>query len=181
MLRGAVARRYAQALYEIATKTQGLDALEEELKAVKAVMESEEGLRKILFHPQITASEKQKVIKNLFENRVSETTVNFLYLIVDRHREAYISDIVEEFINQANEARNIVDAEVISATELPAGQKESLAQVLNRLAGKEVSPKYSVDASLIGGLVVRIGDKVIDGSVKHKLESLKQRLMSKTS
>ncbi|MBM7853733.1 F-type H+-transporting ATPase subunit delta [Desulfohalotomaculum tongense] len=181
MLRGAVARRYAQALYEIAVANNGLDALEAELKAVNAVIEGEQGLQKILFHPQITTAEKKQVVSQLFEGRVSETTINFLYLIVDRHREAYLSDIVEEFINQANEARNRVDAEVISAKELTAEQKKSLAGVLNRLAGKEVSPEYKVDASLIGGLVVRIGDKVIDGSVKHKLESLKQSLMSKTS
>ncbi|MBO8138132.1 MAG: F0F1 ATP synthase subunit delta [Desulfotomaculum sp.] len=181
MLRGAVARRYAQALYEIAQEKQGLDALEKELKGVTAVIEGEKGLQKILFHPQITAAEKKDVLTQLFKDRVSETTMNFLYLIVDRHREMFITDIVEEFINLANEARNIIDAQVISARELTAGQKKSLADVLNRLAGKEVSPEYKVDPSLIGGVVVRIGDKVIDGSVKHKLESLKQRLMSKTS
>ncbi len=181
MLRGAVARRYAQALYEIAVDKKSLDALEEELKAVSAVVESERGLQQILFHPQITVSEKRQVLKELFEGRISETTLNFLYLLVDRHREAYLSGIVEEFIILANAARNMVDAKVISAKALSKAQKKELANVLNRLAGKEVNPEYAVDASLIGGLVVRIGDKVIDGSVKYKLEALKTRLMSKTS
>lgn len=181
MLRGAVARRYAQALYEIAVEKNALDAMEEELKSVSEVVRGEQVIQRILNHPQIAAVEKREVLKQLFEGRVSETTLNFLYLIIDRNREAYLSDIVVEYTHLANVARNMVDAEVVSARELDEAQKEELAKVLNRLAGKEVSPEYRVDASLIGGLLVRIGDKVIDGSVKHKLETLKQRLVSKSS
>ncbi len=181
MLVRAVAKRYAQALFELAQEKNALDKMEEELKAVSEIVKNERGLQRVLYHPQITVAEKHQIFKELFENRVSETTLNFLYLIVDRHREIYLSAIVDEFINLANAARNIVEAEVISAKELSADQKKELAKVLNRLAGKEVSPEYKVDASLIGGLVVRIGDKVIDGSVKYRLESLKARLMSKTS
>ncbi|WP_337999113.1 F0F1 ATP synthase subunit delta [Desulfofalx alkaliphila] len=176
-----MARRYAQALYEIAVDNNKLDAMEEELKGVSQVVESERGIQRILYHPQITAAEKREVLKQLFEGRVSETIMNFLYLLMDRQREAYLNDIVVEFIHLANAARNKVDAQVVSAVELSDGQKEQLAGVLNKLAGKEVSPEYKVDASLIGGLLVRIGDKVIDGSVKHKLESLRQRLMSQSS
>lgn len=181
MLGGAVASRYAQALYDIAVDKGALDAFEEELKGVVALLQEEQGIGKILNHPQVTIEDKKQLIKQLFEGRVSETTLNFLYLIVDRHREIYLNDIVVEFTRMANEARNMVDAEVISARELNDTYKAELAKVLSRLAGKEVSPEFRVDASLIGGLVVRIGDKVIDGSVKHKLETLKQRLMSKTS
>ncbi|MEG6617356.1 F0F1 ATP synthase subunit delta [Peptococcaceae bacterium 1198_IL3148] len=181
MLGGAVARRYAQALYEIAIDKGALDAAEQELKDVTALLNKEEGIEKILNHPQVTIDGKKQLITELFEGRVSETTLNFLYLIVDRHRETYLNDIVAEFTRLANEARNMVDAEVISAKELSEAHQGELAKVLSRLAGKEVSPEFRVDASIIGGLVVRIGDKVIDGSVKHKLETLKQRLMSKTS
>jgi len=139
MLGGAVARRYAQALYEIAVDKGALDAAEEELKGVVALLEEEQGIGKILNHPQVTVEDKKQVVKQLFEGRVSETTLNFLFLIVDRHRETYLNVIVAEFTRLANEARNMVDAEVISAKELDDTYKGELAKVLSRLAGKEVS------------------------------------------
>ena len=181
MLGGAVGRRYAQALFEIATEKKALDAMEEELKGVLAAIEGERDIQKILCHPQITAAEKQEVLKKIFEGRISETVQIFLYLLVDNHRETYLGEIVAEFINMANAARNMVEAEVISVQELSEAHKKELAQVLNRLAGKEVSPEYKVDSSLLGGMVVRIGDKVIDGSVRNKLKTLKQHLVSKIS
>jgi F-type H+-transporting ATPase subunit delta len=81
----------------------------------------------------------------------------------------------------ANAARNIVDAEVVSAIKLDKSYKEELVKILNRLAGRDVKPKYKVDPSLLGGMVIRIGDKVIDGSVKNKLKTLRQHLVSKIS
>lgn len=176
-----MARRYAQALYDIAQDNGTLDILEEELKAVSTLIEEEQGIKRILTHPQIAVADKKEVVSQLFGGKVSETTLNFLYLIIDRHREAYLPSINVEYVRLANEARNRVDAIVTSARDLTEDQKQQLAKVLSRLAGKEVTPEFAVDASLMGGLVVRIGDKVIDGSVKHKLETLKQRLMSKTS
>lgn len=181
MLGGAVARRYAQALYDIAQDNGTLDILEEELKAVNTLIEEEQGIKRILNHPQVTVASKKEVITQLFAGKVTETTLNFLYLIIDRHREAYLPGINVEYTRLANEARNRVDAIVTSAKDLTEDQKQQLAKVLSRLAGKDVSPEFAVDASLMGGLVVRIGDKVIDGSVKYRLETLKQRLMSKTS
>lgn len=181
MLVGAVARRYAQALYEIAVDNETLDKQQEELRGVTEIIEQEPDLWKIIHHPQVTVTNKKEMITQLFADQVSQTTLNFLYLIIDRHREAYLSGITAEYIRLANEARNIIEAVVISARELNEGQKQQLAKVLSRLAGKDVNPQYKVDPALIGGLQVRIGDKVIDGSVKYKLETLKQSLKTKTS
>lgn len=181
MLGGAVARRYAQALFDIAQDNNTLDVLEKELKAVTDIIEGEQGIKRILTHPQVMVDAKKEVISALFAGKISDTSLNFLYLIIDRHREAYIPGVTIEYTRLANEAHNRVDAVVTSTKDLTSDQKENLAKVLSRLAGKEVSPEFAVDASLLGGIVVRIGDKVIDGSVKHKLETLQQRLMSKTS
>lgn len=174
-------RRYAQALFEIANEKDKLDIIEEDLKAVSDVFEQEKDLQKILYHPQVTAGVKKEIINNIFEGKISDEVKNFLNLLIDKHREAYLDEVVSEFIKITNTARNIVDAEVISAIELDEGYKKEVAKVLNRLAGKDVKPKYKVDSSLLGGMVIRIGDKVIDGSVKNNLRTLRQHLVSKIS
>jgi len=176
MLRGAVAGRYAEALYDIASKQKMVDKIEAELKAVEAVIEENADLQKILYHPQITAKDKKELLDLLLKGKVSETTGNFLALLVDRRREAFFGDIVAEFVNLANAARNIVAARVTSAVELNDREKGKLDQILGRLTGKKVQTSYAVDPSLIGGVVVRMGDKIIDGSIKTRLATLKERL-----
>lgn len=183
MLRGAVAGRYAEALYEIASREKVLpkyksmvDRVEEELKAVKEVIEGNRDLQQLLYHPRITAEDKKEVLGKLFKGRVSDITINFLALLVDRRREAFFGDIVAEYIRLANAGRNIVAAQVASAVDLNDKEKGELNQVLSKLTGKKVRSTYVVDPSLIGGVVVRIGDKVIDGSIRTRLATLKERL-----
>lgn len=177
MLKGAVAGRYAEALYEIAVEKNMVDKLEEELRAVVNLLEEEPGLKKVLFHPRITAAEKKDVLKALLEDRISPVAMNFLCLVIDRQRETYLADIVEVFVDYANKARNIADVEVTSAVELGKDERKRLVKALGKMTGKEVRVNYSVDPSLIGGVVVRIGDKVIDGSIKTRLESMKEHLL----
>lgn len=181
MLRGAVARRYAQALYEIAQAQNTLEAMEQELKGVAEVIEGTKELQKVLYHPQVLPGEKKNLLKALFADKVSAETLKFLSLIVDKRRENYIAGISAEFTALANEARGKVAAEVISAIELDQAQKQDLIKVASRMAGKEVETTFAVDPTLIGGVVVKIGSKVIDGSIKTRLANLKSRLMSKTS
>ncbi|HOV79194.1 MAG TPA: F0F1 ATP synthase subunit delta [Bacillota bacterium] len=183
MLRGAVAGRYAEALYQIASREKVLpkyksmvDRIESELKSVEKILTDNPDLQKLLYHPQITAAAKKELLEKLFKGKISEITGNFLALLVDRRREAFFSDIVSEFVNLANAGRNIVMVKVASAVALNDEEKTKLNQVLARLTGKKVQITYTTDPSLIGGVVVRMGDKIIDGSVKTRLATLKDRL-----
>lgn len=176
MIRGAIAGRYAQALYEIAEQEKKVDELEQELLAVEQLLVENPDLRKILLNPQITPDEKKELLKKLFEGRISEITGNFLALLIDHRREAFLGDIVAEFVAAANAGRNIVTAQVTSAVELSNKEKGKILTVLNRLAGKKVQITYAVDPLLIAGVVVRMGDKVIDGSIRTRLTSLRERL-----
>lgn len=176
MIRGAIAGRYAQALYEIAAQEKKVDDLEQELLAVEQLLKQHPDLRKILLHPQITPVAKKELLKKLFEGRLSEITGNFLALLIDHRRESFLGDIVAEFVAIANAARNIITAQVTSAVELSDKEKSSMAKVLNQAAGKKVLVSYVVDPHLIGGVVVRMGDRVIDGSVRTRLASLRERL-----
>jgi len=176
MLKGAVAGRYSAALYEIALEKNVVDQTEEELKAVRAILNENIGLQKVLYHPQIIASEKKALLDKLFKGKVSDLTLNFLALLVDRRRETFFGDIVDEFVAQANAGRNIVTAHVTTVVKLNDEEKGAVDRLLAGLTGKKVRVTYDVDPSLIGGVLVRIGDKVIDGTIKARLAAMGDRL-----
>ncbi|WP_027717620.1 F0F1 ATP synthase subunit delta [Desulfovirgula thermocuniculi] len=178
MLKGTaiVARRYAEALYDLAAETGMVDRMEKELEAVCEAVRTSAELKKILHHPRITAEEKKGLIKDLFGGKVSPVMENFLYLLVDRKRETLLEEIRERFVDLANKARNIVRAEVTSAVELTAKEKEELQKVLGQITGKNVKVSYQVDPGVIGGVVVRIGDRVIDGSLRARLAAMREHL-----
>jgi len=182
-MRGPVAGRYAAALYELASEkkvppkhTSKVDEVEDELKAIKQVITDNTDLQRLLYHPQITPAAKKELLDKLFKGKISDVTGNFLALLVDRRRETYFADIVDEYIALANAGRNIVAAQVASAVELNDKEKGELKKILGALAGQKVQTSFTVDPSLIGGVVGRMGDKIIDGSVKTRLASMKESL-----
>lgn len=176
MLKGAVGSRYAEALFEIAREQGNLDQLEAELRAVSSVVDSSRELQKVLYHPQITPEEKKEIVKNIFAGRVSQITASFLYLLIDHKREMFLKDIVSFFTEMANRARNLVEVQVTSAVELEKEEKKKLTEVMEKVTGKKVRAEYFVDPSLIGGVVVRVGDRVIDGSIRTRLASMREHL-----
>lgn len=176
MLRGAVGGRYAEALYELAKRDNQVDAVEQELKSVNELIQGNRDLQKVLYHPRITAEEKKALLQEMLEGKVSVVTFEFLKLLVDRQREQFLSDIVEYFVNMANADRNITAAQITSAIGLTDDEKKKLGAVLGKITGKKVVTSYSVDPSLIGGVVVRIGDRVIDGSIRTRLAALREHL-----
>lgn len=176
MLKGAVGSRYAEALYAIAEREKSVDAIEQELIAVDAVVRENRDLQKVLYHPRITSEDKKSLLSELLSGKVSQVTMEFLNLLVDRQREQFLSDIVDYYINLANKARNITEARISSAIELTAEEKKAMAALLDKITGKKVETSFSVDPSLIGGVVVRIGDRVIDGSIRTRLATLREHL-----
>jgi len=176
MLKGAVSGRYAEALYELAARDGMVDQVEEELKTINGIVRDSIELQKVLFHPRITAAEKKDFLKNLFADKLSRITENFLFLLVDKQREVFLDDIVSVFTELANRARNVVRAEVTSAVELNKEEKKKLGDVLNRLTGSTVKTVFAVDPALLGGVVVRIGDRVIDGSLRTRLAVMREHL-----
>lgn len=177
MLKGAVSSRYAEALYNIAVAQKIIDQAEEEIKLVVSTIESVNELRKILEHPLITIEEKKSIVAEIFKNKISAIILNFLYLLIDNYRQFFLKDIFITFGKLVNSARQIIQAEVSSAVELNETEKEKLSGVIQRFTGKKVEPVFKVDPSIIGGVVLRIGDKVIDGSIRSKLNSLREHLV----
>ena len=177
----AVVRRYATALFDTARKQGVVDQVEEELKAVDQVLRAVPRLTRVLRAPIIARAQKQELLQKAFGTRVGKLTGRFLALVVERRRETILTDIYGEFQRLANEARNILPVQVTSAVPLSDSEREALAKALSGRTGKNVTLEVEIDPQIMGGLMLRMGDTVIDGSVRSRLKQLRSRLLGITA
>ncbi|QGU00728.1 ATP synthase delta chain [Candidatus Syntrophocurvum alkaliphilum] len=176
MLNKSVARRYAEAFFSIAQDNNKIDQFQTELEKVVAKINELENLKEYFAHLLIPAKEKKEVAKKLFQEDLSPTTLSFILMVIDKRRETYFEAILDEYKEMADESRNITKADLIVAREVPEDEVEVLAQKLSATSGKTVQLKVAVDPSLIGGIKIRMGDQIIDGTVAKRLEMLRESL-----
>ena len=173
-----ISKTYDDALFELALEENAVDSLAEEVQMVLNVLEENEELMKLLRHPKIVKEEKIKIIQDIFKGRVSDNLTGFLEIIVDKDRYNEIPSIFHFFLDLVKEYKNIGVAYVTTAVELKDAQKEDLKKRLLETTKYETfEMHYQTDASLIGGMVIRIGDRVVDSSIKSKLEEMSRNLM----
>nr|ABM53597.1 putative ATP synthase delta chain [uncultured bacterium CBNPD1 BAC clone 2089] len=166
---------YARALAEIASAEGNLDAVEKELYVVARAVESNDQLRATLTDESIPAVRRQAVVEAL-AGSASNTTAQLLGLIIGSGRGRDLPAIIDKIVKRASNAQNKEVAEVRSAVALTADQQSRLASALERATGKAVNLKVVVDPSVLGGLIATVGDEVIDGSVRTRLDQVKSRL-----
>ncbi|MDD2212268.1 MAG: F0F1 ATP synthase subunit delta [Clostridia bacterium] len=171
-----IPRRYAQALLMIATERQTMEQYEQELARFRQVLLENPQVKELLDNPRVLPQEKKKALDLLIKDFASPIVYNFLHLILDKRREAFFLEVIKAYNKYADEARNIVNAEVWSVVELTSKDYRDLEQKLARITGKSVRLQNIIDTSLLGGIKVKIGDMVIDGSVTKKLSLLKNQL-----
>jgi len=176
MLNKSVARRYAEAFFSIAREANKMDEFSAELGKIVQTIKETEGLGEYFAHPLVPAKEKKELANKLFAQAVSPMTLNFLLLVIDKKRETYLELIHQEYEDMADDSRNIKKAELISAMPVSDQDVQILADNLSRSTGKTIKLDLSVDPTMIGGLKIRVGDKIIDASVAKKLEMLKKNL-----
>ena len=167
---------YALAIYKIAEAEGFLSDTEEELFRFARTFETSDELRSKLSDRSIPVEVRQGVIEDLFAHRALETTAAIVSFLVGIGRVSDLPEIVDRFVEIAAENRQHEVAEVRSAVPLDAAQQERLAAALSRATGKQVEVKVIVDETVLGGIVARIGDTVIDGTVRRRLAQLKERI-----
>jgi F-type H+-transporting ATPase subunit delta len=172
----AVAKRYARALYEVASEQQAIDAIENELIEISNIIQNSQDLKMLLTHPKVTAEEKQNLVGELFNGKVSETTMNFINLLLERGREENLNEIVKHFTELSNEVRGFADATVTTAKALTEEEVQKIAEQFGQKVNKKLRVTTKVDPSIIGGIIVRIGDRQYDGSIKGKLARFTQQI-----
>lgn len=177
-----LARRYAQALLDVAAEKGDPAKLREELREVVKLMEEHEDLAAVLTHPALSAERKRGVLGALFtEKRASELLRRLLDLLVRRDRLSLLPAIEASFAAQWNARRGVITAEAVSAAPLDAAQNTALSAAIRKATGLEVELKPTVDPSLMGGLLVRMGGRTYDGSVRRRLRALRERLAQGTA
>lgn len=172
-----MASRYAGSLFELAADAGSLDEVEKELGRVEAMLQDSADLRRLVVSPVFSADDQLRAISAIAEMAGIKGLVgNFLRVVARNRRLFALPGMIAGFRRLAAEARGEVAADVTSAHALDAGQQAELRQTLKSVAGKDVTLNLTVDPSILGGLIVRIGSRQIDTSLKTKLNSLKLAL-----
>lgn len=170
-----VARRYAKALFEVASEQKCVDLIEKDLKQINDTFVVSPELTRLFSHPAFGAEQKKELAAKVFKG-LNKYTSNLVCLLIDRHREAVLHDIFEEFKSLANEAKGVAEAIVTTAFHLEASDKEQLLATFEPIVGKKMEIVEKVDSDILGGVIVQIGDRLYDGSLRTKLNRFQERL-----
>ena len=167
---------YAEALFRVVQAEGDIDRVEDELFRFGKILETNNELKQALSDPSIDKVQRTKILDELLAERVSPHTLSLLGFVVESGRGRQLPQILERLTKLAVEARDSVVAEVRSAVPLDDKQQKQLAEALSKATRKNVEVKVLVDPSVIGGIVAKVGDTVIDGTIKHRLEQLKEQV-----
>lgn len=174
-----IARRYSIALADAVAGSDETDKVKAELESWGELLTQSTDLQTVFGNPAIAHANKEKVLEALIAKaKPLKTTANFLKVLLQNGRLADLGEINERFATVLDERNGIVSAEIISARELPASERAEFEKNLEKVTGKKVVISYAINKDIIGGVVTRIGSTVYDGSVKTKLESLKEQLVN---
>ncbi len=175
MPRGVAAKRHAQAVFQLALERGELEKWLEDLKTIATTL-SQPQLMAILESPKVHLDEKMELLRRCLPG-VSQLALNLVYLLVARRRLRLIDQIVSEYQRLADAYQGVEHAEVTTAIPLDEEDRQRLSERLAELTGTRIVLSTKVDPNVIGGFVVRIGDRLIDGSTKSKLDSLRKSLV----
>lgn len=178
MLNLQLARKYSRAIFEIAQEEDKLVEYGKELADVRNGMDSVPAAVAFLSNPQVEAKAKKELIQKIFEGELSANVYNFLMLLIDKRRIGLFDAIEDIYRELSNEARGILIADVTTAEPAGKTQQDAIKAKLMQVTGKQVELRLHEDKSILGGVVVKIGDRRIDGSVAGRLETLKKELLA---
>ncbi len=173
----SAAGTYAEALYEAAVEASAVTPVSEDLAALAAAVRESPELRAALGNPEIDTPARKAVIAEVAEG-AHPLVMNFLLVLADRGRLGEIPEIADAFAARVSQAENRLDVEVVTAVPLPADLRERIIEQIRGTTGADVDLSESVDPDIVGGLVLRVGGSVIDGSVRHRIDELRQALRS---
>ena len=176
MARDDAIRGYAQALFSVAEAEGALEVVEDELFRFARTVEREHRLRDALTDPVLPPERKKAVLRDILGERASSHTVGILAFLVEQGRVRDLRAIVDELAELAADRRRSETAEVRTAIPLDEEQRRRLTEALEHATGKKLEVRVVVDPSVLGGVTAQIGDQVIDGSVRRRLELAKERL-----
>lgn len=172
-----ISKTYGDALFELAMEENKLDVFLEEVTGLQKVLDSNPEFHKLMLHPKVSKQEKIQVTREIFEGRLDASLSGFLTLVVSKERYASLKDILTYFVDKVKEEKGIGVAYVTTA--IPIGEikkKQIEERLLETTKYEQMEMNFKVDDTLIGGMIIRIKDRVVDSSIKTKLNELKKQL-----
>ncbi|HWQ27297.1 MAG TPA: F0F1 ATP synthase subunit delta [Chlorobaculum sp.] len=174
-------RRYASALLDVAVDGNFLERVTEDLQKIDEVLSQSRELLHALRSPLINGDKKSRLLEEIFRNEIGEKTMLFIKLLAHKKRAGVLPGVINEFTTLLDEKNGVINADVKSAIKLSDDQARDLVNGLSVRTGKKIRAKISLDEALIGGVTVKIGDTILDGSVSHQLQLLRKTLVGESA
>ena len=178
MRESTIARNYAETLLELAQRAGDLRGWGEMIDTIANAMETDRRLRMFLESPRVSAQKKNEIFQKAYGGALPRNFVRFLQALVSHRRQLLIPPIAHEYHNLVDHVEGRVHASVIVARPVEDRDRQLVTSQLSRALGKEVVPHFHVNPSILGGVVVRVGDTVLDGSVRRRMATLRSRMIS---
>lgn len=172
-----VARAYAEALLEIAQKEADVELYAQSLLSVADLVETEREFRLFLETPRIDPTVKKQVLRDVLEGRLPDQLLKFLFIVIDKRRQRLIPAIADEYASLVDQHFGRVQVQMTTAMEPGDELRATLQQRMGELLQKEVLPRYRTDPRILGGVIVRVGDRIMNGSLRRRLQLLRRGLL----
>lgn len=172
-----VAKRYASALFGAASRQGKTDVVQNDLNTLTLLWQQTPSLQRAMESPLIPAEKKQSLLDEIFGSTIDTLTRSFLRLLIDKRRESILTSVKEEYLRQADIARGLMRAHATVAAPISDAQRAELVDGLKKRTGKDIELDVHVDPVILGGVVVRMQDTIIDGSVRGALERLREQML----
>ncbi|MDQ0203053.1 F0F1 ATP synthase subunit delta [Pectinatus haikarae] len=178
MLNIQLAKKYAAAMFELSQEKNKLALHDSQLAQLSKLFEDNRELKTFMDNPQIKSQAKKELMSQILTDSFDSEICNFMLLLIDKHRISLLSEIITSFHALSNEAQGIQIAYVKTAFPLTEAQHTTLLKKLETITAKTIQLKINIDSSIIGGVIVKIGDRLIDGSVVGQIKSIKKQLVA---
>lgn len=172
-----VSRSYAEALFALGEKLNQHDSFSGSLEALDATVQNTPQLRAFLASPKIDAAAKKRALRSALGGRSHDVFLNFLMVLIDKRRQRLLQEITREYRSLLDERLGRLNVQVTMARQPDAATEKEIAEKLTRSLGKQVVPHISVNKDILGGIIVRFGDRVLDGSLRRRMLSMRRRLL----
>ncbi|MFW6007345.1 MAG: ATP synthase F1 subunit delta [Halanaerobiales bacterium] len=176
MIKNEIASKYSQALFDLGKENDNLVEIRDELNEVWQIIDDNYELKKVLFHQRILRDEKKEIIRKIFKDEINQLVLNFLLLLIDKRRIFYLEFIINQFNQRVNQEEDIVEVEVTTAITLSDNLFNKLKNRLNQILDSRIIIEKKEDPSILGGMKLKIGNNIIDGSIKNRLNNLSDKL-----
>ncbi|MFW6287953.1 MAG: ATP synthase F1 subunit delta [bacterium] len=176
MINNEAALKYSSALFELGKEKETLILFQEDLNKVRDLIDGNEDFNHAFYHKKILAEDKKNIVKEIFKGEISTDVLNFIQLLIDNRREEHIKPIIENFNVLVNKEEAIVEIEVVTAVDLTEELREQLLDKLNQLLDYKIVLNPVIDPDILGGMVLKFNDFIVDGSIKNSLKKLQDNI-----